>query len=84
MDPKTLEEAREMLLQNSETMKQLNQQIETLTAEKAENASTIEQLRTLNQQLFLRASQGTTEPEPEPEKPEGLNEYAKRMKGVII
>lgn len=82
--PETLEQAREMLLRYKETLAQRDQQIETLTAEKAENASKIEELRTLNQQLFLRASQGTSEPEPEPEQVESLSDYAKRMKGVIL
>lgn len=87
-NPATLEEARELLLQQSEQLTQLQQQVETLTGESGEKDATIEQLRTLNQQLFLRASQGTapaTDPESDPEPAESLEDFARtKLKGVII
>lgn len=85
-NPATLEEAREMLLQQSEQLNQLQQQVATLTGESGEKDTTIEQLRTLNQQLFLRVSQGTeSEPESDPEPAESLEDFARNhLKGVII
>ena len=86
-NPTTLEEARELLLQQSEQLTQLQRQVETLTGESGEKDATIEQLRTLNQQLFLRASQGTApeEPESDPEPAESIVDYARNhLKGVII
>ena len=82
--PQTLEEAREMLLQASEREQQLQHTIDTLTAENAEKVTEISKLQTLNQQLFLRIPQGEEEEEPELEPVETPEEFAKRMKGMII
>lgn len=83
MEVKTLEEARELLLQNSETIRELTEQVNTLTANNGEKDATIEELRTLNQKLFLRVSQGE-EPEEEPEEEhQSLEDFAKTLKGVI-
>ena len=84
MNPETIEQAREMLLQNSETIKALNEQIATLKTENGKKDATIEDLRTLNQKYYLKLSQGEDEPE-EPDKPQQtLEEYAiENLKGVI-
>ena len=83
-NPSTLEEAREMLLQNTNELNQLDEQIANLNSAAAENAATITELRELNQRLFLRASMGTSEPErEEPEETETLEDFAKTLKGVI-
>ena len=83
--PQTLEEAREMLLQAREREQQLQHTIDTLTAENAEKVTEISKLQTLNQQLFLRIPQGEEEEEePEKEPVETPEEFAKRMKGMII
>lgn len=83
-NPSTLEEAREMLLQNTNELNQLDEQITNLNAEAAENAATINELRELNQRLFLRASMGTNDPESdEGEESESLEDFAKTLKGVI-
>lgn len=84
MDPKTLEEARELLLQNSEQINQLTEQVNTLTAQNAEKDKSIEDLRVLNQKLFLRASQGEAEPEDTDDEPsQSLEDFAQTLKGVI-
>lgn len=82
-NPATLEEAREMLLQNTNELNQLDQQIETLNAAAAENAQMINDLRELNQKLFLRASTGTATEEKEEPEPESLEDFAKTLKGVF-
>lgn len=82
--PETLEDAKALLLENSETINQLNQQIETLNGQITEKDTTINDLRTLNQKYFLRLAQGEQEPETNPEPAETLEEYAKTLKGVFI
>lgn len=82
-NPATLEEAREMLLQNTNELNQLDQQIETLNATASENAKTINDLRELNQRLFLRASTGKADEEKEEPEAESLEDFAKTLKGVI-
>lgn len=81
--PQTLEEAREMLLQNNETISGLTSERDTLTQQNQELANQIEELRTLNQKLYLRASQGTEEPQKEEPEPEPLEEFALKLKGVL-
>lgn len=84
--PKTLEEARSMLLDNNNKIKELSEQIETLKKENTEKDTTIEDLRTLNQKYYLELAQGQAEDEPEhkdePEKV-SLEDYARKLKGVI-
>lgn len=84
-NPSTLEEAREMLLQHTNELNQLDETIENLNSQAAENVETIEELRTLNQKLYLRVSQGTIEEEDKKEEPsETLEEFAtKNLKGMI-
>ena len=82
-NPETLEEARELLLQDSNRIKELEDQTAALTGQISEKDSQIEELRTLNQKLFLRVSQGEEPPE-EPEEPEeSLEDFARNLKGVI-
>lgn len=83
-NPTTLEEAREMLLQHTNELNQLDERIETLNNTAAENVRNIEELRTLNQKLYLRVSQGTTEEEKKEEPKETLEEFTtKNLKGMI-
>ena len=84
-NPTTLEEAREMLLQHTNELNQLDERIENLNSQAAENVRNIEELRTLNQKLYLRVSQGNTEEDDKPDKPaETLEEFTtKNLKGMI-
>ena len=84
-NPTTLEEAREMLLQHTNELNQLDETINNLNDQAAENDKTINELRTLNQKLFLRVSTGTTVDNPsKDENRETLEEYAtKNLKGMI-
>lgn len=84
-NPSTLEEAREMLLQHTNELNQLDETIENLNSQAAENDKTINDLRTLNQKLYLRVSTGTTvEEEHKEEQRETLEEFAtKNLKGMI-
>lgn len=83
-NPTTLEEAREMLLQHTNELNQLDERIENLNSQNAENDKTINDLRTLNQKLYLRVSQGTTEEEKKEEPTETMEEFAtKNLKGMI-
>lgn len=84
-NPATLEEAREMLLQQTNELNQLDEQIENLNSQSEENAHQIEELRTLNQKLFLRAALGKTEDEQdEPQDTETLEDFARnKLKGLI-
>lgn len=82
-NPETLEQAREMLLQNNNDLASLRADLDNLRNESAEKDKTIEELRTLNQKFFLRLAQGKEEPE-EPEEPEeSLEDFAKTLKGLI-
>lgn len=85
-NPSTLEEAREMLLQHTNELNQLDETIENLNTQAAENVNTIEELRTLNQKLFLRVSQDQPDDgNPSHDEPqESLEEFAtKNLKGMI-
>lgn len=83
-NPTTLEEAREMLLQHTNELNQLDERINNLNGQAAENGRTIEELRTLNQKLYLRVSQGTTEQEKKEEPKETLEEFTtNHLKGMI-
>lgn len=83
-NPTTLEEAREMLLQHTNELNQLDERIENLNSQAAENVNTIEELRTLNQKLYLRVSTGTTDEDKKDEPQETLEEYTtKNLKGMI-
>lgn len=84
-NPATLEEARQMLLQNTDELNQLDQQIENLNSTAAENVRQIEELRTLNQQLYLRLPQATEEePKDDPQETETLEDFARdKLKGWI-
>ena len=84
-NPATLEEARNLLLQYTDELNQFDQQVENLNTQNAENAQTIEQLRTLNQQLYLRLPQAQQEePKDEPEEKETLEDFARNnLKGLI-
>lgn len=86
LNPSTLEEARELLLQQNNTIAELNQRIESLTSTSEENVRTIEELRTLNQKLFLRVSTGEEPENPSHDEPaETLEEYAvKNLKGLLV
>ena len=82
-NPQTLVEARMILLENSNELANLREKISSLTAQNEEKGQEIETLRTLNQQLFLRVSQGEPEPEKEPEKVQSLEDFAMNyFKGV--
>lgn len=84
--PKTLEEARAKLLENNNTIQQLQGEIETLKKENKEKDTTIEDLRTLNQKYYLELAQGQAEDETEQkEEPKkvSLEDFAKTIKGVI-
>ena len=81
-NPETLEQAREMLLEDDNLIQELTQTRDTLTGQMAERDAQIEELRTLNQKLFLRVSQGT-EPEEKDEPEESLEDFASQLKGVI-
>lgn len=82
--PETLEAAREMLLQNRDTISELTNQRDTLTSENTTLKEEVEKLRTLNQKLFLRATQGTETEKEEPEEPqESLEDFARNLKGVL-
>lgn len=85
--PETLEQAREMLLQNNETITALTTENNTLKEEAQKNVQTINELRTLNQKYYLRlAQQDNPEPEKDPEPdPETLEDFTRNhLKGVII
>lgn len=84
-NPETIEEARQMLLEDNTELESLRGELETLRGQMAEKDSTIENLRTLNQSLYLRATQGEEpEEEEEEEEPESLEDFAKNhLKGVI-
>ena len=85
-NPTTLEEAREMLLQHTNELNQLDETIENLNSQAVENDETINDLRTLNQKLYLRVSQGETQEDaPSHDEPkETLEEFAsKNLKGMI-
>ncbi len=82
-NPETLESAREMLLQYDKDLEAARAQVEALTAQNAEKDSAIEDLRTLNQKFFLQLSQGTEEPDPDPEPVQTLEEFALTLEGVI-
>lgn len=84
--PKTLEEARAMLLENNKKIEELQGQIKTLTDQNTEKDATIEDLRTLNQKYYLELAQGQAEDEHEhKEEPEkvSLEDFARKLKGVI-
>ena len=84
--PKTLEEARAMLLENNKKIEELTGQIKTLSDQNKEKDTTIEDLRTLNQKYYLELAQGQAEDEPEQkDEPErvSLEDYARKIKGVI-
>ena len=83
--PKTLEEAREKLLENTKTINELREQLKNLETQNSEKATEIESLRTLNQRYYLELAQGQAEEEPEPkEEPKvSLEDFAKTIKGVI-
>lgn len=84
-NPETLEQAREMLLQNSAQIQKMQGELDTLKEESQKKEEQLEDLRTLNQKLFLQVSQGSVqEPEPEPESQESLEDFAKNLKGVIF
>lgn len=82
-NPETLEDARALLLENDTEIETLRSQVETLTATIGERESTIEDLRTLNQKYYLRLAQGEDKPETPTDKPESLEEWAGKLKGVI-
>ena len=83
-NPATLEEAREMLLQNKTELDNLKEQVSNLTAQISEKDENIESLRTLNQKFYLQLSQGqASDPEPEDEEPQSLEDFARNLKGVI-
>lgn len=85
-NPATLEEARSMLLEDSNTIRELTEQLDTLRGQNSEKDSTIEDLRNLNQRYYLLLAQGQASTDPEPEKdeePQSLEDFAKTIKGVI-
>lgn len=82
-DDLTIEQARKKLLEYNDDLAAKQSEIDALTAEKAENVQLIEELRTLNQQLFLRAAQGNEEPTPEPAAPPSLEDCAKGLCIII-
>lgn len=84
LNPATLEDARAALLEYSDLMQERETQIATLTAQNEENAREIEQLRTLNQQLFLRCTQGEETPEEPAPEPLTVNEFCKKFGGIIV
>lgn len=84
-NPSTLEEAREMLLQYHDELNQMDETIENLNSQAAENVESIERLRTLNQQLYLRVPQETSDDDKKEEPKETLEEYTiKNLKGMIL
>lgn len=85
-NPTTLEEAREILLQYTDELNQLDQTVENLNSAAAENVRQIAELRTLNQQLYLRLPQMQQEDETtdETENRESLEDFARnKLKGMI-
>lgn len=83
-NPETLEQAREMLLEDDNLIQELTQARDTLTGQISERDAQIEELRTLNQKLFLRVPQGSEEPDDEKDEPEeSLEDFARNLKGVI-
>lgn len=85
MNPETIEQAREMLLQNKNEIETLRGQVTTLQGQITEKDATIEDLRNLNQRYYLQLAQGTEEPEEIRQEPEpmSLEDFAKTIKGVI-
>lgn len=86
-NPATLEEARQMLLQNTDELNQMDEKIENFNSQITEKVKEIDSLRTLNQQLYLRLPQATT-PNPskdeKPEDTESLEDFARnKLKGMI-
>ena len=85
-NPATLEDARAMLLEDSNTIRELTEQLETLRGEITEKDTQLEDVRTLNQKYYLLLAQGQAPTDPEPEKDEeplSLEDFAKTIKGVI-
>lgn len=85
-NPETLEDARALLLENDTEIAKLQSQVETLTANLTERDTTIEDLRTLNQKYYLQLAQGENKPpeDDQEQEPEPLNDWAKKLKGVVI
>lgn len=82
-NPATLEEARDLLLQDNDRIQELEGTNNTLTEQIAALTAQNEELRTLNQKLFLRTQQGTEQPDEPDEPEETLEEFAAKLKGVI-
>lgn len=86
-NPATLEEARQMLLQNTDELNQMDEKIENFNSQITEKVKEIDSLRTLNQQLYLRLPQATAENPRKNEKPEdteSLEDFARnKLKGMI-
>lgn len=82
-NPETLEQAREMLLQQSNDLDTLRGELDTLRNESSKKDTTIEELRTLNQKFYLQLAQQQEEPEPEPEPELSLEDFARTLKGLI-
>ena len=85
-NPATLEDAHAMLLEDSATIRELTEQLNTLRTESAEKDQSIEDLRTLNQRYYLQLAQGQAPSDPDPkedEPPQCLEDFARTIKGVI-
>lgn len=85
-NPQTLEEARQMLLEDSTALNTMREQLTTLQNENSEKDRTIEDLRTINQRYYLQLAQGQAPTDPDPkedEPPQSLEDFARTIKGVI-
>ena len=65
----TLEQAQKEILRLDNELKTRDAERETLLQDNETLKTSLEEARTLNQQLFLEVRQGTVEPEPEPTEP---------------
>lgn len=84
LNPSTLEEAREAILEWQRQRDELEAARSALETELNETKENLEEVRTLNQRLYLRVSQGSEEPEEDPEPSETLEDFAiKNLKGMI-
>ena len=76
--------AMQQIIELRDSIETLNSDIQRRDEEASHLREQVEQLRTINQQYYLRISQGSEPSEPEPQKPKSLEDFAKEnMKGVI-
>ena len=77
----TLEEAQEQILELQDQVTALTGERDTLSQVNTALTEKVEELRTLNQKLFLRTQAGTAEePKNEEPAPASCEEFAKTIK----